>query len=66
MQHQNKNNSSILNNSNFDFGRPNKEDQVYQKSRQECEEELYKRKGELEQERYGIQKTKEKELNSAL
>ena len=36
MQHQNKNNSSILNNSNFDFAKLNKEDQIYQKSRHEC------------------------------
>ena len=44
MQHQNRNNSSILNNSNFDFAKGNREDQVYEKSRRECEEELYKRK----------------------
>ena len=36
MQHQNKNNSEILNNSNFDFNRANHEDQMYEKSRREC------------------------------
>ena len=47
MQHQNRNNSEILNNSNFDFARVNKEDQMYERSRRECEEELYKRKSDL-------------------
>ena len=60
MQHQNKNNSSILNNSNFDFAKGNREDQIYEKSRRECEEELYKRKSDLEQEKHSLIKMKEK------
>jgi hypothetical protein len=47
MEHQNRNNSSIINNSNFDFAQVSKEDQIYEKSRRECEEELIKRKNEL-------------------
>lgn len=66
MQHQNRNNSEILNNSNFDFNKGNHEDQIYEKSRRECEEELYKRKSDLEQERHTMLKTKEKEANYAL
>ena len=37
MEHQNRNNSSMLNSSAFDFSKLNKEDQVYEKSRRECE-----------------------------
>jgi hypothetical protein len=66
MEHQNKNNSSIINNSNFDFAQVSKEDQVYERSRRECEEELIKRKNELEYERANMLKIKEKELNASL
>lgn len=66
MQHQNKNNSSILNNSNFDFAKGNREDQIYEKSRRECEEELYKRKSDLEQEKHSLIKMKEKEVAYAV
>ena len=66
MQHQNKNNSSILNNSNFDFAKGNREDQIYEKSRRECEEELYKRKSDLEQEKHSLIKMKEKEVTYAV
>ena len=37
MKRQNGNNSSILNSSVFDFSKLKKEDQVYEKSRRECE-----------------------------
>lgn len=66
MQQQNKNNSSILNNSNFDFAHGNREDQIYERSRRECEEELFKRKSELEQEKHSMSKMKEKEASYAL
>lgn len=36
MQQNNKNNSSIINNSNYDFAQLNKEDQIYERSRREC------------------------------
>ena len=66
MEHQNKNNSSIMNNSNFDFAQVSKEDQIYEKSRRECEEEMIKRKNELEYERANMGKVKERELANAL
>lgn len=39
---------------------------MYERSRRECEEELIKRKNELEYERANMIKIKEKELNTAL
>ena len=66
MEHQNRNNSSIINNSNFDFAQASKEDQIYERSRRECEEELIKRKNELEYERANMLKIREKELGAAL
>ena len=66
LQQNNHNNSSIVNNSRFDFGRPNEEDRMYEKSRRECDEELHKRKDELEKERANLQKIREKELGAAL
>lgn len=66
LQQNNLNNSSIVNNSRFDFGRPNEEDRMYEKSRRECDEELHKRKDELEKERANLHKIREKELAAAL
>lgn len=37
MEHQNRNNSSIMNASGFEFSKANKEDQIYERSRRDCE-----------------------------
>ena len=55
-----------MNASGFEFSKLNKEDQIYEKSRRDCEEELYRRRSDLEYERAGMIKIKEKELNHAL
>lgn len=66
MQRQNQSNSSIHNNSNFDFAKGNRQDQIYERSRRQCEQQLYKRKSDLEQQKNAMLKMKEKEANYAI